>query len=403
MLIEFKRSIANGKITAPPSKSYAHRALICAAFSDNSKIYNLELSDDIKATIACLKKLGSKIDFINDGVSVKGIDINKTEDMTEIDCNESGSTLRFLIPICLTFGKKIIIKCSKRLAERPLDEYENLCKDNGFLFSKNGSNITVCGNLSAGNYKICGSVSSQFISGMLLALSVIDGKSVLEVIGKSESKPYIDITLDVLKNFGVFVDKEHKKFTVNGNNKLKNSEFTVEGDCSNSAYIEAFSFLGGNVYVNGINNSTVQGDIIYKRYFKQLLSGTKVFELEDFPDLAPIMFSLSCFCNGAIFNGIKRLKFKESDRANTMKTELEKFGVKIEISDNSLSVDASKIHSPNSILQSHNDHRIVMALSLLCAKFGGKIEGAEAVNKSYPSFFEQLGKLGVKFTEYGIE
>ena len=399
MNITFKESLPCGSVTAPPSKSYAHRALICAAFSKRGVIKNVSLNEDIKATLSCLKTLGADAKYYDGTVTVGGLNKDNIKDNLILDCNESGSTLRFFIPICLTLRKKIVLKGSKRLLERPLDEYKKLCENNGFLFECTSDAVTLCGDMKSGDYEVSSSVSSQFVSGMLLALSAIEGKSTIRLIGNTESRPYIDMTLDMLNRFGVETDFKENQIEILGRKVTKSIEYTVEGDCTNAAYIEAFKFLNNDIAVDGINPKTIQGDVVYKKMFDGLLNGVRNFDLRDCPDLAPVMFSASCFFGGAKFFGTDRLKYKECDRSLAMKEELSKFGVTVNIGDDIVSVDAKDIHIPEEPLVSHNDHRIVMALSLLCAKYGGTVYGIEAVAKSYPDFFDEISKLKVRYTK----
>ncbi len=399
MTVTFKKSSANGEISAPPSKSFAHRALIMGAFTNESQINNIVLNDDVSATLYCLKNLGADVTIKGDTVFIGGLSREKVKENTVIDCRESGSTIRFLIPLCLTFGKKITLKGSKRLLERPLDEYEKLCKSKGFLFKKSQDGVTVCGNLDVGEYTLNGEISSQYITGILLVLSALDGKSVLNFSGRLMSKSYVDITLCVLESFGIKTEFKGNKITVYGGKLKENINYTVEGDCSNAAYVEAFGFLGGSVKVNGLKENTVQGDAVYKEFYNALKNGKREFSLENCPDLAPDMFALACLYKKVKFTGTNRLKFKESDRVSAMQEELIKFGAKVTAGDDFAVVECEKIKTPVKELFSHNDHRIVMALSFLCALTGGSISRAEAVNKSYPDFFNKISKLGVEFTK----
>jgi len=396
--LELSKGYPCGEVEAPPSKSYTHRALILGAFSKQSIIKNVVLSEDIFETIDCLRNLGANVGIEDDTVTIGGLNLLDIKNNTEIYCGDSGSTLRFLIPICLLAGSRVTFKGTERLLSRPLDEYEKFCKEVGFSFEKNRDSVTVFGNLSCGDYKITSSVSSQYVTGLLLALSVIEGKSTVEVVGKIESKPYIYITVDILKKFGIDVSVNENTITVIGKQLIDNKEYAVEFDASNSAYLEALNFVG-NIRVNSTDNPTVQGDIIYKEMFSRLKNGEKKFDLEDCPDLAPIMFSASCLFGGAEFTGTRRLQYKESNRNVTMKQELEKFGVLVKIEENSVIINAENIQKPTKMLVGHNDHRVVMALALLCVKYGGKIRGAQAVKKSFPNFFDRLEELGVKLKE----
>ena len=394
MNAEIKKSAPKGVLSAPPSKSFSHRSLILGAFSEKSIIRNLAFSDDINATLSCLQALGAKVKKGENYVLLGGLNLKNIKDGTLLSCRESGSTLRFLIPVCLLTGKKITLCGTEKLLSRPLDEYEKICREKGFLFEKEEKSLTVCGRLTPGEYILKSDLSSQFVTGMLLALSLIDAKSQITLSGETESRPYIDITLKCLRDFHVDACLSGNKITVIGKDKPENTDYTVEADASNAAYLEAFSFLG-DVSVSGVSGDTVQGDIIYKDYFSGLRNGKREFNLKDCPDLAPVMFSLSCLFYGAVFYGTKRLALKESDRVSAMEKELKKFGVRFCKDEDSVRIFAENLTPPSEPLDGHNDHRIVMALSLLCAKFGGTVLGAEAVNKSFPDFFERISQIGI--------
>ncbi|MBE5816812.1 MAG: 3-phosphoshikimate 1-carboxyvinyltransferase [Clostridiales bacterium] len=391
----FYPSRAQGCINAPPSKSMAHRALICGALSPKSVIRNITWSEDIRATYNCLVNLGAEAYVEGNNVIIGGLSPEKIKNGTTIDCNESGSTLRFLIPICLVSGKEIHVKGSTRLMERPLGVYESLCMEQGLVFKSEQGGLCICGPISRGNYKVRGDVSSQFISGLLFALTLLSGESTLEVTGKFESESYVKLTEAMLEKFGAEIKREGNAFFVKGAQHYKSVDYTVEGDCSNAAFLEAFNLIGGSVTVNGISEDTLQGDKVYKDIFKGITEGKGEFDLSDCPDLAPIAFAAAAINNGALFKGTSRLKIKESDRAAAMKAELMKTGIELRVEDNCVEVLPGIIHKPTSSILSHNDHRIVMAMSVICSCVGGEIEGIEAVRKSYPNFFENIKSLGV--------
>lgn len=392
MTVEILKSKAKGSIFAPPSKSAAHRALICAALSEKSEIKNIGSNDDIKATLSCLQKMGAKVSLTDNGTRIGGLKIEKIKEETELFVNESGSTLRFLIPLCLN-GNKITFKGSKRLFERPLDVYADIFKSNGIAFETGEDFACVCGKYPQKTVKIKGNISSQFISGFCFYFAA-NGGGEIEIIPPFESKPYVDMTLDTLNSFGVLAEYTDNKIVISGD--VKNTDMTVEGDCSSAAFLDAFNLLGGDVEVLGLNENTLQGDSIYKRFYSDIKSGVKVFDLSDCPDLAPVMFALSAHIGEFTFTGTKRLALKESDRAKCMKEELEKFGARVEIFDNEVKIYGGNLKTPTSTLCGHNDHRIVMSLAVLCSYYGGKIECANAVSKSYPEFFENIKALGVK-------
>ena len=394
MTVYIKPSKANGVITAPPSKSVAHRALICAALSGGSKVDNIALSEDIKATIYGLKSLGANIEINGNSVTAGGL--NKTDiSAATVNAGESGSTLRFLIPLALISGKRITFSGKSRLFSRDLSVYEEIALNQGTEFVKTETSLTVCGKLKSGEYKVRGDISSQFISGLMFALPLLSGDSFIRFTTPVESKPYIDMTVKVLSDFGVNVNPRENGYFIKGGQVYQNRSYTVEGDCSNAAFLDAFNLLGGSVSVSGLPANTAQGDSVYKEFFKEIKAGGG-FDISDCPDLAPILFCLAANFSGALFKGTRRLRIKESDRAEAMRIELRKFGAELKIGENEVLVEGRKLHAPAEPICSHNDHRIVMALSVLASVFGGEIKGAEAVGKSYPGFFGDIKKLGIE-------
>ena len=252
MKIKIHPSVANGKVTAPPSKSIAHRALICGALSGGSVVKNVAFSNDVTATIDCLSALGASLNINGNSLNIGGLNIFSPQENAILNCNESGSTLRFLIPLCLVSGKKTTFKGAKRLFERPLSVYESICQEQGILFEKGENELTVCGKLKSGNYRLRGDISSQFISGLLFALPLLDGVSIIEINGNFESESYVDITLAVLNEFGIKITRAGNRFIILGNQRYKSCEFTVEGDCSNAAFLHALNVIGGSIEVGGI-------------------------------------------------------------------------------------------------------------------------------------------------------
>lgn len=394
MNVTVEKSIACGTVAAPPSKSMAHRALICGALTAGSKIEGIEYSNDISATLDCLKNMGACTATLDGTVTLGGLDPFKTESTT-LDCRESGSTLRFIIPLCMLANCEIKLTGSDRLFERNLEIYEQIAEQNGILFKKGKNSLTVCGKLKSGSYRVAGNISSQFISGLLFALPLLNGDSELEITGDYESEPYVDLTLKVLLDFGIKIQKCERIYKIAGNQKYTACNAVVEGDYSNAAFLDAFNLIGGKVTVTGLNCNSLQGDRVYRQMYEGLKKGEKHFDLSNCPDLAPVMFALSAVFGGAEFTGTRRLKIKESDRASAMASELKKFGIDVCVYENSVRVCAGKLKKPKEILSGHNDHRIVMALSLLCTLTGGTVSDAQAVAKSYPDYFEKIKFLGI--------
>ena len=396
MILSISPSSPKGDIVAPPSKSYAHRALICAGLAGGtSKISNISFSEDIKATLDCLSALGAKIEINGNTAIITGISDFTNFKGAVLNCNESGSTLRFFIPLCLLSNNEITLNGTQKLISRPLSVYEDIAKNQGLLFQKDLSSVKVKGKLKSGNFSVKGNISSQFISGLLFALPLLENDSEINIISPFESKPYVDMTVSILKNFGIEIDYSGLNLKIKGNQQYKPQNTTVEGDWSNAAFLYAFKSCGTDVKVHGVDMNSSQGDKICLEYFDALKNETPELDLTDCPDLAPIMFAFAGLHNGAIFTGTDRLRFKESDRISCMQTELAKFGIKLVTGDNRVIIKSGDFHTPTENIFGHNDHRIVMANAFLLCKTGGKIEGYEAVKKSFPNFFDVILKAGV--------
>lgn len=401
MKVKILPSKTSGEVSAPPSKSFAHRYLIGSVLSRGKcVIKNIADSDDISATLSCIEQLGGSV--TKDGNIVTVIPTNEKQiENAVFDCKESGSTLRFFIPVVLATGaKNCTFLGSERLLARGIKEYEKLFENSDVTIKSDEKSIEVNGTLSAGNYEISGEVSSQYTTGMLFALSRLSGKSTLKITGNAESRAYVDMTIKVLKDFGADIAEPEKNFfEINGKGRLSPGEFTVEGDWSNAAFLIALSRLLGTISVSGLNENSVQGDRFLSVAFDALDGENAEIDLKDYPDLAPILFSYAAYKNGGKFINTRRLRVKESDRANVMAEELKKFGANVKVYENSVEIEKTQLKPPIVPLCGHNDHRIVMALSVLAAVFGAEIDGAEAVNKSYPDFFRVIKKAGVNVYE----
>lgn len=401
MKVKILPSKTSGEVSAPPSKSFAHRYLIGSVLSRGKcVIKNIADSDDISATLSCIEQLGGSV--TKDGNIVTVIPTNEKQiENAVFDCKESGSTLRFFIPVVLATGaKNCTFSGSERLLARGIKEYEKLFENSDVKIKSDEKSIEVNGTLSAGNYEISGEVSSQYTTGMLFALSVLDGKSTLKITGNVESRAYVDMTIKALKDFGADIAEPEKNFfEINGKGRLSPGEFTVDGDWSNAAFLIALSRLLGTISVSGLNENSVQGDRFSSVAFDVLDGENAEIDLKDCPDLAPILFAYAAYKNGGRFTNTRRLRVKESDRANVMAEELKKFGANVKVYENSVEIEKTQLKPPIVPLCGHNDHRIVMALSVLAAVFGAEIDGAEAVNKSYPDFFRVIKKAGVNVYE----
>ena len=387
---------ARGTVAAPPSKSMAHRLLICAALAEGeSTVRGVDRSEDILATADCLEALGASLRWAGDAVQVRGFDPRKSGDAI-LRCRESGSTLRFMIPLCLLSGSAMRLEGSEKLLSRPLSVYEDLGREQGFLLSRENGGLQVCGCLRPGDYAVPGNISSQFITGLLFALPLLSGDSTIRLIPPVESLSYLSLTLQALRDAGIPVSwTDEYTLAVPGNTAFRSRDTVVEGDYSNAAFFEALNCAGGSVAVTGLREDSLQGDRVYREYFPQLQAGCPELDLTDCPDLAPVLFAAAALCHGAVFTGTRRLRFKESDRGAVMAEEMARFGISLEMEENRITVPAGSIHTPSEPLESHNDHRIAMALSLLCTRTGGEIRGAEAVRKSFPDYWERLRSLGI--------
>lgn len=402
MKVAIEKGVAKGTMKAPSSKSMAHRLLICAAMSEGESIVRgISHCGDVLATLDCMKALGIEADVVGDDVKVRGKDFRTIKPQTYLSCYESGSTLRFLLPTAMLSGQTTVFCGSDRLMERPMTVYEELVKEKGIDYFCNGKSIVVSGKLKGGRYDVVGNISSQFISGLIFALPLCDEDSIISITPPIESRSYIDLTIDAVSQFGIkcqWLDEYTVK--IKGGQKYRAADVSVEGDYSGAAFLEALNVLGGDVKVVGLNPDSIQGDKIYLKYFKMMSNGIPTIHIGDCPDLGPVLFALSSGKSGGIFSGTKRLKIKESDRAEAMAEELKKFGVSVSVYDDSVVIYPATFFAPKESLCGHNDHRIVMALAVLLTTCGGVIDGAEAVSKSYPAFFDNLRSLGIKAVEY---
>ena len=400
MRVKIEPGTLQGTVIAPPSKSMAHRMLICAALAEGESIVRpIELSEDILATIDGLQALGAGIRRDGDALRVKGCRPAEAESAV-IPCRESGSTLRFLLPLCLLSGKEMTLTGSERLLSRPLDVYEKLCKERGFRLERTPEGLRVQGTLTPGEYTVRGDLSSQFLTGLLFALSLLPGKSVLRILPPIESEPYLQMTLEAVRAAGAAVDRpEPERLIIPGGAGYRAGEKDVEGDWSNAAFFEALRQAGHGIRITGLREDSCQGDRVCREAFRQIAAGGACVDVTDCPDLAPVLMAFAAMNGGARLTGTRRLRFKESDRGKAMAEELAKFGVPVTIGDNDLLVGSETPRVPAEILQGHNDHRIVMALAVLCMQTGGEIDGAEAVRKSFPGFWEAMRGLGAAVSE----
>lgn len=414
MDIKINPSKLCGEVIIPPSKSFAHRAIICAALTDGkSVIKNIELSDDIKATLNAMKSLGIEYKICKNNIEINGINDRKKYNADKkiiVDCNESGSTLRFVIPIVASLGYKCRFEMRGNLGKRPLDIYYNIFERNNIIYEKGENYLEIDGSLNAGEYEIPGNISSQFITGMIFALSMKKEDSIIKIVNNIESKSYIDITLKCLKDFGISIENnEYKTFCIKGNQKYRAREYKVEGDFSQGAFFLCANAIGNDINVLGLRDDSVQGDKVVVDILRRMKKGrlkSTTIDASDCPDIIPILSVCAAFADGNtnIINA-KRLRIKECDRLHAIKEELSKLGAQIEEKEDSLIIKGSKNNKLYGKCEvwSHKDHRICMMLSIastICEK-EIIIKDIECVSKSYPRFFEDFKKLGAKFEVFG--
>ncbi len=379
-----------GDITVIPSKSQAHRLLICAAFADKpTQLRCPDTNRDIEATVDCLNALGAEITRTDSGYSV--FPVAELPQTAELNCCESGSTLRFMLPVAGALGVDATFLMAGRLPQRPLSPmWEEMERMGCTLTRPTADTIRCQGKLVPGKYRIDGSVSSQYITGLLLALSLMDGESSLEITGKIESKPYILLTKDAIRLFGA--DPERP------GTKLFHSPgyVDVEGDWSNGAFFLTANTLGSDLSIHGLNPDSPQGDRAVIDILPRLAKGTPTVSAADIPDLVPILSVAAAANHGAVFTDIQRLRLKESDRVATVMEMIRNLGGQAEATESTLTISGTDLIGGT--VNSYNDHRIAMAAAIastVCSQ-PVTILGAEAVKKSYPQFWAEFTRLGGK-------
>ncbi len=394
MNITIPKTSYRGTVTAPPSKSAAHRLLIGAGLAEGkSVIHGISESEDMKATLDCLTAMGAVWTKEGNTVTMIGADPRKRSACT-FPCRESGSTLRFFLPLCLLSEQEAIMTGSETLLKRPLDVYEEICMAQGLLFDRGANVLTVAGPLNGGHFRVPGDISSQFISGLMFTLPLLDGYSVIELLPPVMSGSYIAMTVDALRQFGIAVEWTETGLILPGGQRYCPHEQNVEGDWSNAAFFLALNALGSEIEIDGLKRDTLQGDAVIRRLLGKLGRGCPTIDIGDCPDLAPVLMATAAALHGVTLVNTERLKMKESDRGAAMAEELAKFGVTVICEANRITVEAPPVlQVPSVPLSGHNDHRIVMATAVLLTRVGGTIEGAEAVNKSFPDFFKILDTL----------
>ena len=407
-----------GTVSAPPSKSMAHRAVLCSALAKGtSHIENLEFSKDISATLAAAGQLCARVESGPADVLVEGLGHFRPV-FGPVDCCESGSTLRFLIPLASLTGQSITFVGRGRLMERPQSVYETLYREQNLHFEQANGQLTVAGSLRSGEYTLAGNVSSQFISGLLFALPLLAGDSTLHLIPPVESRSYIEMTRAAQAAFGVTSHwLDDTTLCIPGGQQYHPRDYIVEGDYSQAAFLAVLGAVKGGITLTGLAAETLQGDAaildILRRcgakftrteaglVFEQApLHGVDI-DLADCPDLGPVLMVLGLLCEGTtVIRNAERLRIKESDRIAAMEAELRACGGVLSSEGGTITVQGCKprLHAPEAPLSGHNDHRVVMSLTVLAlaADIPLTINEAEAVQKSWPHFFDALKPLGVE-------
>lgn len=385
-----------GAVSAIPSKSQAHRLLICAAFSDNqTELICPATNQDIEATVACLVALGAKICRTSDRYIVDPI--KKLPNNAILNCRESGSTLRFMLPIAGALGVDTTFVMSGRLPQRPLSPlWEEMERMGCTLSRPTPETIRVQGKLHPGVFNIDGSVSSQFVTGLIYAAALMDGCTSINILGKLESKPYVDMTQLALARFGV----DTTGLTITGSTPFHSPKtVTVEGDWSNAAFFLAAKKLGSQITVTNLTEDSAQGDRACAEVLSQIHDPILV-DAADIPDLVPVLAITAGALSGATFKNIARLRLKESDRVSTVAKMIENLGGAAIIGDNELKIIPGQYSKCT--IDASGDHRIAMAAAIAATVAEGPVTilGAQCVAKSYPTFWEDYKTLGGYYEQH---
>ena len=429
MKVKIKPNILSGEIVIPPSKSYSHRAIISAALAKGkkkSKINNLKFSVDIETTVKIMENWGAKITKKESSLEIIGNEGKIVPKKNYIQCNESGSTIRFLIPVSLTSENELIFDGKGKLIDRPLDSYYKIFDEQEIKYktSEGKLPLKVNGKLKAGNYEIDGNVSSQFITGLLYALPLLDGDSTIVINKNLESKGYVDLTLEILKLSGIKIkNNDYKSFEIKGNQEYKPFNYTVEGDYSQVAFWIVAGIISANkdneIKCLHLNKYSLQGDKaiieivqkmgakleIFDDYVIVKPSKTKgtIIDVSQCPDIAPILTVLGALSEGEtkIINA-ERLRIKESDRIISIKTELNKLGAEVEEVGDSLVIQGVDTFEGGVEVSAWNDHRVAMSLAIASIRCKNEIviDEAESVKKSYPHFWDDFEKMGGQIEKF---
>ena len=385
-----------GTVAAIPSKSQAHRLLICAALAEHETILRCpDTNRDIEATADCLRALGAEITRDSAGYTV--FPIQTIPRSAVLPCRDSGSTLRFLLPVAGALGVDTTFQMEGRLPQRPLSPLWEEMERMGCTLTRPTADTVRCrGRLRAGSYALSGGVSSQFITGLLLAFPLLDGSSSLKITGRLESAPYVTMTQKAMEQFGVRV----WDFTVAGGQKYTSpGTVTVEGDWSNAAFFLAAGVLGNGVKVTNLRSDSPQGDRAAARLLPAL-EERQIIDAADIPDLVPILAVTAACRHGAVFTNIARLRLKESDRVESVKEMILALGGTAEADENTLTVLGTGLRGGT--VDARNDHRIAMSAAIAATACSGEVTilGAQCVEKSYPQFWEIYKELGGSYEQY---
>lgn len=385
-----------GKMQAIASKSHAHRLLICAAFADvQTNIICQQTNRDIDATVDCLQALGAQITRTESGFLVVPAVAIPSEAV--LNCCESGSTLRFMLPIVGALGVNATFLMEGRLPQRPLSPLWEEMERMGCALTRPTENTLRCtGALRSGTFRISGSVSSQFITGLLFAGALIEQETTIEIIGKLESKPYVELTQQALAQFGIDSNGYH----ITKNTRLRSpGQVVVEGDWSNAAFFLAANALGSQIDIDNLDPASTQGDKAIMSSLQQMQSHVTI-DATDIPDLVPILSVAAACAQGAVFTNIQRLRIKESDRVASVINMLKSLGCQAWADENTLTV--LPCHFTGGTVDSCCDHRIAMAAAIAATAANGPVTiiGAQCVAKSYPTFWQEYEKLGGNYEQH---
>lgn len=405
----------NGTVIVPPSKSMAHRAVICASLAaGRSTIKNIQLSDDILATIEGMRSFGAIISYDDQTLTIDGIRNGAAQESRTINCNESGSTLRFLIPLATLFTGETHFIGQGHLGKRPLEPYQELFNAQSLHYNQattENLQLSVAGPLTPGIYEMRGDISSQFITGMLLTLPLLAGDSVLKITTHLESKGYIDLTLSVLQSFGIVIEQDEtgQEYRIKGQQAYIARDYTVEGDYSQAAFWLSANALGNELLVNGLDSDSLQGDQAIVSILETVNGGSndseRIIDGAQVPDIIPVVALVAALSKGKtkIIN-LERLRIKESDRLVATQKELTALGAQIEIVGDSLLIEGVSELSGGQEVWSHKDHRMAMMLAIastVCQE-PIHIKDTDCVKKSYPNFWETFQQLGGKIHEWNM-